>query len=119
MSETLILGVIALAFGIAAGYWSSKILAAKSARAIEEKAKSEYESAKLAARELIIEAKDKVASLIEEAKKEEREFKSKAHEAEERLLKKEELFERQVKDISAKETKVSEEAARLVAALQN
>ncbi len=113
MSETVILGIVALALGIAAGYVSRQVLAAKAAKQIEEKAKSEYESAKLQARELIVEAKDKVAAMLEEARVQERELKNQVEKTEERLLKREELIERQVKELSHKESKITEETARL------
>ncbi len=96
-----------------AGYFSRQILASKAARAVEERAKAEYEEARIHARELVLEAKDKAAQLLEEVKKEDRERKSLADKAEERLLKREELSDRQLKDFVQKETKLHEEFSRL------
>ena len=111
--ETLILGVILVCLGAAAGYWSRQIISSKAAKALEDKVKRELESARIQAKEVILEAKDRATQALEEVKKEERERKVAIEKVEERLLKREELIERQVKDFSQKETRLGEESTRI------
>lgn len=111
--ENLLLSAGLVVLGALIGYFSRQILASQAARAIEEKAKAEYEEARIHAKELILEAKDKAGLALEEVKKEERERKLQIDKIEERLHRREEDLNRQSKESSLKETRLGEELSRL------
>jgi len=111
--ETLLLAAGLVVLGAFIGYFSRQIISSHASRAIEEKAKAEYEEARIHAKELILEAKDKAALALEEVKKEERERKGQIDRIEERLHRREEDLTRQSKEASSKEMRLGEELSRL------
>jgi len=98
MITTILVGVVFLGIGIAAGYFIRQAIAAKTANSLEEKSKK-----------IILEAQEKAVTLLEDAKKEERERKSKLEQVEERLLKKDEALETRSKELGKEETRLKGE----------
>lgn len=111
---TLILGILgSLVVGLGAGYFIRQTFVAKSAGALENKAKEAVAKAEAEANKIVLEAQNKALGLIDEAKKEEKERKASLDKLESRLVSKEDDLTKKDKDLSSEKEKLAAQAKRL------
>lgn len=111
---TLILGILgSLVVGLGAGYFIRQTFVAKSAGALENKAKEALAKAEAEANKIVLEAQNKALGLIDEAKKEEKERKVSLDKLESRLVSKEDDLTKKDKDLSGEREKLAAQAKRL------
>ena len=103
---TIILAVVFLAVGAAAGYFVRQQWASKKFGSVEEKIKKDLTDAETKAKEIVIEAKEKAASLLVDFKNEEKERRKEVDALEARLLHKEEGLDKRSESLTAEEAKV-------------
>ncbi len=94
----IIIGVIALAAGIAAGYAARKYQIAGKVNSIEAKVARSIEDAKTKEKEILLEAKSKAMEIVEQGKKTEEEFRNQIIKVEDRLTRKEADLERKLSE---------------------
>lgn len=102
------IAVIALAVGIAAGYFWRKKMATSMANSKEAKAEKILAEAKTKYQESILEAKEKAVQMLEDAKREERKMRQDLQNAQQRLEKRESMFDQKLLEFQDKQTKLQE-----------
>ena len=104
---SLVIGIVVLAVGIAAGYYLRKILAESKIGSAEEEATRTIDEAKKEGeakkKELLLEAKDEIHRNRQEFEKDLRERRRELDRLERRVLQKEELVEKKSENIEKKE----------------
>lgn len=87
--SSLLIGVLALAFGSGAGFVARKFYARYQLDTAESKVEKQIEEAKSKAREMLLDAKDKAVKSLEEVKKEEKKRREELRQLDKRLEEKE------------------------------
>lgn len=87
--ENLIISVIALAGGVAGGYFLRFVVAKSQLNTAESRVTKILEDTKIQSKEILIDAKDKAVKVLEEAKKEEEKRREEIRQMEKRLEQKE------------------------------
>ena len=116
---SLIIGILALAAGAAAGYVVRKQVAARNVADAEgraekilteakEKAQETLTEAKNKQQELLLEAKDRSLKIIEESKRDEQSRRQEITEMQRRLEKRESMFDSKLIEVEDKKTKLEE-----------
>ncbi|MBI4193334.1 MAG: ribonuclease Y [Candidatus Colwellbacteria bacterium] len=113
----LIVGVVALACGIALGFVIEAARRKFSGRSLGDELKRAREEAERESKALVLEAKDKAASIIEGVAREERERKEALARIEERLFKKDETIEKEKAELAA-QTRALREREEAVGVLE-
>lgn len=98
----IIVGLVALACGGAAGYITRRKLAQNSAESIEAKAEKRLQDAKTKEQNIILEAKEKALQVLEDAKKEEQERRGEIKQLFTRLEQRESLFDKKLTEFENK-----------------
>ena len=104
---------VLLVVGLAVGYIARQQLGAKSSQSAEADVKAKIEAAQKEADKMLADAKLKAITLVDEGQKAEKERKVKLDQIEERLLRREETISSQMGNVSARETKLAEDAKKL------
>jgi ribonuclease Y len=114
-TTTVLVAVICLAVGIAAGYAVRRYWANKKLGGVEEQVKKSLADAETRSKELVLEAKEKAASLLVELKNDEKERRKEIDALEARVLHREETLDKKIADLSTEEGKVRgrEDALRI------
>lgn len=94
----IIIGVIAIAIGIIAGYYLRKVQIAGKVNSIEARVARAIDDAKNKEKEILLEAKSKAIELVEAAKKGEQDFRNQIIKVEDRLNRKETDLDRKVSE---------------------
>ncbi|MDE2018768.1 MAG: ribonuclease Y [Patescibacteria group bacterium] len=103
---TIVLAVVFLAIGAAAGYFARRYSAAKKFGEVEERIKKQLSDAETKAKEIVVEAKEKSASILVDLKNEEKERRKEIDAHEQRLLNKEEQLDKRSETLSVEEAKI-------------
>ena len=113
--EIVLLSVVFLAVGIAAGYLGRRYAAGKRLGSIEEQAAKRISEAETKAKEIVLDAKEKAATFLTEAKDEERGRRKELDAIETRLISREELIDKRAGDLSREEgaVRAREDALRV------
>jgi len=116
----IIIGLIALAVGAAAGYMARKYQIAGKVNSVEARVARSIEEAKTKEKEILLEAKGKAMEIVEQGKKTEEEFRNQILKVEERLSRKESDLERKVgetervkEEFAAKKTEIEKTQEQL------
>ncbi len=95
----VIVGVLGLAFGSIAGYFTRQTIAKNQLHTAENKVTNLLDDADKKSKELLIEAKNKAVNILEEAKKKEQERENQIMRMEERLEKRETVIDEKMNEI--------------------
>ena len=104
--EIVLMSVVFLTVGIAAGYFGRRYAAGKRLGSIEEQATKKIAEAETKAKEIVLDAKEKAATFLTEAKDEERGRRKELDTIEARLVSREELIDKRAGDVSREESTV-------------
>ncbi len=107
---SLLLGVIGLAIGAAAGYSIRKVFLSKRDREVMEQTQRLVDEAHLKAKEMVMEAKNESLKMQEELKREERSKHEQLEKMEERLTKKEEMLDKKLDESEKMKTDLEHKA---------
>jgi ribonuclease Y len=99
--------IVAIAAGVAAGYFWRNSIAAKSAGSVEQRAEKKLEEAELSAKNIVVEAKEKAANLLTEWEKDERRRKLQLESVEDRVMKREETLDKKIAGLELQEAALS------------
>lgn len=104
----MVLFLIVLGGGLAAGYFFRRALARRDAETAEAKAQKIIDEAKDKYREVILDAKNKSIEFLEAAKKEETQRRRELYEIQRRLEKRESLFDQKLLEFEDKRNKLAD-----------
>lgn len=97
-SMVILLALVGLGAGTAAGYFYRKNVVESKNRDLSEKSTNLLKDAQIKAKELLFEAKNNSFKLLDEAKKDERVKREQLHKIEQRLVSKEQVLEKKSED---------------------
>jgi len=97
----ILIGVIALAVGVGAGFVVRQQMSGKKASGAEQQANKMLEQAKSKEHEMLLKAKEQSLKVLEDAKREERSIREKVIQLEQRLEKREESLEQKIEAAEA------------------
>jgi ribonucrease Y len=104
--------LVALAGGLAAGYYIRKMQIANMVNSIEAKVSRAMEEAKAKEKEILIEAKTKALEITEQAKKSEQDFRNQIIKSEERLGRRETELDRKINDLDKSKDEIAAKQAQ-------
>lgn len=107
----LLIGLLALAAGVGAGFVLRQLMAAGKVSSAEAKAEKILGEAKTKAQQVILETNDKTLKLIEDAKREANTRRTEVNDMQKRIEKREALFDQKLLELQDKATKLQEKAA--------
>lgn len=105
--------IVAVVLGLAAGYLTRHLWAARQSNSIEQKTKSKLEAAEEKSKKVIIEAESKAAELLAEIRKEERDQKAQLGNLENRLLRREEILDKKLLSLGSEENNLKAKSEEL------
>lgn len=109
----ILIGIIALAFGLGSGYLIRRYVARKRKDAIEAKTQNLIINAKAKEKEILLSAKDKAIRIIDEAKKDERQRQGEINRLQKRLEQRESLFDKKLLEIESKKQDILEKVEKV------
>lgn len=99
----ILLAVVLLGFGAAAGYFGRRYQGIRNGNSVEEELKKKLDQAETKAKEIVIEAKEKASVILDEIKNEEKERKVQIGAMEARLISREETLDKKLAAIEGQE----------------
>ncbi len=105
---SILIALVGIAIGIAAGYFLRKQIAKARANTVEIEAEKKLAEAKHKEQQLLLEAKEKALKLIEEAKLEEKKQKEELERSKARLEQREELVNKQLLEFEDRKNKLQQ-----------
>ncbi len=109
----IIIAVIALAIGVAAGYMVRQFLARGKAASAEVRAKKMLDDAQKSAKEEVLNAKDKALKMVEDAQSDIKEGEEQAREMQKRLEKREGILDRRMDEVDAERDEIRKAADKV------
>jgi ribonuclease Y len=111
--SSLLIGVLALAFGSGVGFVARKFYARYQLDTAESKVEKQIEEAKSKAREMLLDAKDKAVKSLEEVKKEEKKRREELRQLDKRLEEKEKNINNQTSQLEKEKNQIKAKAEEI------